>query len=110
MKVQTRYNKVERALARSLVKSDGIKIALNARIISRLEGKKHIATKVKITGKLKTAAQNRKNSLQENTVANVERLRRDEIYMLKNEYFELTSRQKKKAGTLQQFIAAKATI
>lgn len=110
MKRQTNYNQVERAIARSLVKSDGIKVALNARILSRLAGKKHICKKVKITGKLKTAAQNRKNSLQENTVANIERLRRDEIYMLKNQYFELSSRQKKKAGTLQQFIAAKATI
>lgn len=107
---QKNYTGEERAIARSIIKSDGIKAGLSAKIILRV-GKKHIATKVKITGKLKGAAQNRKNSLQENTVAMVEKQRREEKSELTTEFYQLTSRAKKKLNckTLQDYLNLKAT-
>ena len=108
MNRQKSYNNLERAFARSIVKTDGIKAGLSAKILLRV-GKKHVATKVRITGKLKTVAQKRKDLIQENTVSELKRSRYNEIQILKDRFFDLSSRQKKKYGSLDNYIKEFAT-
>lgn len=102
------YNNEERAYARSIVKTDGIKAGLSAKILLRV-GKKHVTRSVKITSKLKTVSQKKKDFAQENTVTVLNSLRRNEIKILKDQYFDLTSRQKKKYRSLDNYIKQFAT-
>lgn len=106
---QTRFTSGERAIARSLVKTDGIKVALNARIILRVKAR-GTGSKVKITSKLKGINQGRKDRIQENTIAVLQRNREAEIRFLTDEWYDMSSRNKKKnGGELKNYLALKTT-
>ena len=109
--IQTRFTPEERAIARSLVKTDGIKTALNSKVLLRVRSKGK-SSKVRITNKVKNRAQNAKNAIQEKTVANIERLRREEHKILTSQYYEfiytLSTRQKKKFMKLEEYIKMNA--
>lgn len=107
MKLQSSYTSLERAYARSIVKNEGIRKALRTKIVLRVKAR-GTASKVKITSKLKSTNQERKNRIQENSIANLEKLRKNEIIFLTDEFFELSSRNKKKFKNLQDFISSKA--
>ena len=108
IKRQKSYTAGERAVARSLVKSDGIRTALNARITLRVKSRGK-SDKVRITSKLRSTNQSRKNRIQENCVADLEKLRAAERFTLQNEWFIMNSAGKKKFQTLRNFIDCKAT-
>ena len=108
-KEQRSYTAGERAVARSLVNSDGIRVALQARIMLRVKSRGKSDT-VKITSKLRSVNQDRKNRIQENIVSDLEKLRAAERFTLQNEWFIMNSAGKKKYKTLRNFIDCKATL
>lgn len=107
MKRQTNYTKLERAYVRSIIEKYGIKTGLNAKILMRVKSRGK-AAKVRITNKTKSRAQNAKDAIQENTVRNIERSRLRELRENTDAYYDyiysLSSRQKKKAPTLEQYL------
>lgn len=108
-KDQRSYTAGERAIARSLVISDGIKVALRAKILLRVKAR-GTSDRVRITSKLRSTNQDRKNRIQENTISDLEKLRAAERFTLQNEWFIMNSAGKKKFKTLRNFIDCKATL